>query len=452
MTICLRVFFLLIACSLGGMTLLAKEISVDDFLPATEGGTTKIEEPNKVIVDEAAGEVRAASAQDAINAAIVENTNEIKEEEASDAKPEVGHTLIRFPSGMGVVATGVASYKDVANKTLSRISQRQATIIAFTQAKKNLAKCLNGISNDSKDEIRDYLANVESEDGSLSNLAVSSETTLRQSVEMILRGFKVYSIYDDTKDRLIYVSIVTTPKTRGELARPAPNQIEVDSIREGIKQVLNEVKNGLTPPLGGHVIIVRSTGETAFIGFGSSVLRTNKSPAVQAQLKLHCQRIAEAYAQDSLCGLIVGDQLVWEGGVRERYADKHQEFAALGEDDPLLPDQNGRQKLTEVREEIMATVETTEAYQTARTGYLPPGITVKTWFNQEKTWGHAMAVYLPSSTNLAAGIRDKVNATKIIQDIKTGGEEKTVQTTKETEVQKPLKRLPSGKVGKDEDL
>jgi len=451
MSICQRAL-LLFVFSLGGITLCAQEVSVDDFLSPTQGGTTAIKQPKKVVVNQKTDEVKAASAQDAINAAVIENKKEIKADGPSDDKPEIGTSLIRFPSGMGVVATGAASYRDVANKTLSRISQRQAAIVAFTQAKKNMAQYLNGMSNDGKDEIREQLANVETKDDSLSNLETNSDINIQQCVDMMLRGFKVYSILDDIESKHVYVTIVTTPKTRGELARPAPNQIEVDSIREGIQQVLNEVRNGLVPPLGGHVITVRATGETAFIGFGSSVLRTNENPAIQAQLKLSCQKIASAYAQDSLCGLIVGDRLVWEGGVRERYKDKHQEFAQLAENDPLAPNVNGRQKLAKVRDEVVATLETTDVYKSARRGYLPPGTIQKSWFNSDKTWGYAMAVYLPSSTNLAAGIRDKVNATKIIQDIKAGGEEKTVKTKKPTKVQQPLKKLPSGKVGKDDDL
>jgi len=454
MSICQRALLLLFVFSLGGISLSADGPSVDDFLlPDEKGGTTEIDKPKEVVVNRKTDEVKAASATDAINAAVIENKKEIEEAGgSSDDKPEVGTNLIRFPSGMGVVATGAASYKDVANKTLSRISQRQAAIVAFTQAKKNMAQYLNGLSNEGKDEIRDELANVETEDASLSNLKTSNETTIKQCVDMMLRGFKVYSIYDDFESKMVYVTIVTTPKTRGELARPAPNQIEVDSIRAGLQQVLDEVKNGLMPPIGGHIITVRATGETAFIGFGSSVIRYHDKESIQTRFRLSGQTTAAAYAQDSLCGLIVGDRLVWEGGVRERYEDKYLEFKGLDGEDPLAPTVNGRQKLTKARDEVVATLKTTDVYRSARKGFLPPGITVKSWFNEDETWGYAVAFYVPSAANLAAGIRDKVKAATIIQDIKTGDEEKTETTKKPTRVQKPLKKLPSGKIGKDDDL
>ena len=454
MSICQRALLLLFVFSLGGISLSADGPSVDDFLlPDEKGGTTEIDKPKEVVVNRKTDEVKAASATDAINAAVIENKKEIEEAGgSSDDKPEIGTSLIRFGSGMGVVATGVGSYSDVANKNLSRISQRNAAIVAFAQAKRNMAQYLNGLSNNSKDEIREQLANVETEDDSLSNLETSSDTTIRQSVEMMLRGFTVYSVLDDTESKQVYVTIVTTPKTRGELARPAPNQIEVDSVREGIKQVLNEVREGLVPPLGGHVITVRGTGETAFIGFGSSVLRNNAKASVQAKLDVICQTVSRAYAYDSLCGLIVGDKVVWEGGVREQYKDEHVEFAKLAGKDPLAPNVNGRQKLEKARTNMVATLQNTDVFKNAKDGKIPPGVIVNSWFNKEKTWGHTMTIYMPSAANLAAGIRDKVKAATIIQDIKTGDEGKTETTKKPTRVQKPLKKLPSGKIGKDDDL
>jgi Tfp pilus assembly major pilin PilA len=56
---------------------LAEGISVDDFLSAVEGGETKIQQPTKVKVDEKADTLEAATAQDAVNAAVEQNKKEI---------------------------------------------------------------------------------------------------------------------------------------------------------------------------------------------------------------------------------------------------------------------------------------------------------------------------------------------------------------------------------------
>lgn len=435
---------------------LAEDISVDDFLPAVEGGETKVQQPAKVKLDEKADTVEAATAQDAVNAAVEQNKKEIKKEGANTENPQVGTTLINFPSGLGVVATGAASYRVVDNPVATRISQRQATIIAFTQAKKNLAAYLNGLSNESKDQIREYLSNVETKDESLTNLDVSTDSTLRQAVEMMLRGFVVYELQDDATNNVIYLSVVTTPKTRGKLARPAPNHVEAESLREGLKKVLAEVKAGLVPPVGGRVVTVPTTGETAFVGFGSSVVRANRNAAAQAKLNLNAQKIAASYAQDSLCGLVIGDQTAWQGEILESYKDQYREFDEIAKDDPLKPNAQERKKLESAREEFISTMRTTDVYKSARKGVLPPGVTVRTWFDEDNAWSHGMAVYIPSVTNAAAGIRKEIDEAKILKSIRPGagggkaGTGKPVSSDKVARPSKKVKSLPSGKTKKDD--
>ena len=73
-------------------------------------------------------------------------------------------------------------------------------------------------------------------------------------MQMLLKGFVVYAVEDDTANRKVYVSIVTTPKTRGKFNRPSPNGLEADSIRDGLGQVLLEIQTGLIPPVGGKMI------------------------------------------------------------------------------------------------------------------------------------------------------------------------------------------------------
>ena len=446
-------FLLLIVGALVPQVVLADDISVDDFLAPVEGGETKIQQPTKVKVDVKADTVEAATAQDAVNAAVEQNKKEIKEQGANDAKPEVGTTLINFPSGLGVVATGVATYQVVDNPVATRISQRQAAIIAFTQAKRHLAGYLNGMSNEGKNRIRDHLANVETKDASLTNIGVSNDGTLRQAVEMMLRGFVVYELQDDTANHAIYLSIVTTPKTRGQLARPAPNHIEAESLREGLKKVLAEVKAGLVPPVGGRIVTVPTTGETAFVGFGSSVVRINSSAAVQARLNLSSRKIAAAYASDSLCGLIIGDRTAWQGEILESHKEKHREFDEITKDDPLKPDATEQKKLDAARDEFVSTMRTTDVYESARKGVLPPGIQVQTWFDDDKAWAHGMAVYVPSATNAAAGIRQSVNDATIIQSIRPGGNAgagtagntKPATSNNVDSPKKTVKPLPSGK-------
>ena len=440
-------------------SLQAADVSVDDFVSALEGGDTTVEQPAKVKVNAAESVVEAATAQDAVNAAVDLNKKDVSKEGPDEKKPQHGVTMVRFPSGLGFVATGASTYRVVDNPVASRISQRNAAIVAFTEAKKLLAVKLKGMSNEGKDTIRKAFSNVETKDKSLTNLSDQTESNLAQATEAMLRGFVVHEVYDDHEHNTMWVSIVTTPKTRGKLARPAPNQIEAETLRDGIKKMLAQVKSGLVPPVGGGIVTVPSTGETAFIGFGSSVIRANDNPAVQAKLNVNSLRIASAYASDSLCGLIIGDHTAWEGTILESHKEEYKEFEESDNDDPLKPNAGEQKKLDNAREAFVAKIETTDVYKSARKGTLPPGIVVKTWFDDDNTWAYGMAVYIPSVTNLAADVAKEMEQSKILQDIipsgeatgRKGGGKAEVGGGKVARPVKPVKPVPSGKA-KGDDL
>ena len=73
---------------------------------------------------------------------------------------------------------------------------------------------------------------------------------------------------------------VTTPKTRRQFNRSSLNGMEADSIRDGLNQVLLEIKNRLISPVSGKIIQVAATGEIAFVGLGSDVISTRNNSAM----------------------------------------------------------------------------------------------------------------------------------------------------------------------------
>jgi hypothetical protein len=379
------------------------QISADDFLPVAQGGPKEVKEPEKVAMKGTT--VTAASAQDAVNTAEQKNIDEA-----------VGARMVQFPSGLGFVATGMATYRAMENPTATRIAKRQAYVIAFTKAKKNLAEILGGLSNEGKESVRESLVNINLPKSEMTNISTESDESLRQTVDMMLRGFVIYEVKDDTAQNTVYVTIATTPKTRGKVARPAPNMVEANDLRDGLNQVIAEVRSGLVPPVGGRIITMRSTGETAFVGFGSSVVRTSQNNAVQLKLNLEAQKIAGMRAKDALCGLIVGDQASWEGSVKESLKDQVQEFESGTAGDPLArKDPASAKKLDEARQTFVSRMESNDVYQSARSGILPPGVNTKTWFDADHAWAYGMSVYVPSLTNAAATSGREMRESTILQ-------------------------------------
>ena len=431
------------------------QITADDFMPVVEGGSSEIADPAKVEVKDDL--VTAPTAQDAINAAVEENEKEL----AKGDTAEVGCKMVKFGSGMGFVASGMSSYRNMENPVATRISKRKAYVVAFASAKKNLAEHLSGLTTEGQTEVHEALVSTTLSADEMSNISQKTVQSYKQAVDMMLRGFVIYEVNDDVEKSMVTVSIATTPKTRGMLARPAPAAVEVETLRDGINQVLQEVKAGVVPPVGGRIIMVRSTGETAFVGFGSGVVRSSKNAAAQAKLKLNSQKIARARASDALCGVIIGDRSSWQSTMVDETVEGTQEFEEINkavEGDPL-----GKENVTETRkldkayDTFVSTLRTEEVFKSARSGVLPPGVTPRTWFDEDENWVYGMAVYIPSQTNAAAATAEEMKNSSIIQGIngaKPGQGKASNSAAVDPKVVKPgagVKRGPSGKVSDDND-
>jgi len=440
-----------LACCLTPVAASAQVPTADDFLPPVSGGPTDVKQPDQVAMTEQT--VTAATAQDAMNAAVRKNVEEL----AAGDTPEVGAKMVKFPSGLGYVASGVATYRTMENPTATRLAKRKAYVIAFTMAKKNLAEILGGLSNEGKELVRESLVNINLPKEEMTNISTESDESLRQAVDMMLRGFVIYEVKDDTTQNSVWVSIVTTPKTRGKFARPAPNALEAENLRDGLNQVIAEVRSGLVPPVGGRIITMRATGETAFVGFGSAVVSSSTNNAVQLKQNLAAQKIASMRSKDALCGLIIGDKTWWEGSVVESMQDQVQEFEALDPDDPLARrNPTAVKKLEEARQAFVARMESSDTYQSARRGILPPGVNTKTWFDEDKAWAYAMSVYVPSLTNAAATAGREMREAVILQPIDDSGRPSPAGGTGFTDenapatVNRPGKEVKPGPSGKIE--
>jgi hypothetical protein len=414
--------------------------SAASFIPAVRGGPTDIQEPEKVAVKDDV--VTAATAQDAINAAVEKNVDDL----GGSNIEEIGAVVVRFPSGIGFVATDMATYPVMANPTATRLAKRKAYVIAFVKAKKNLAEILGGLKNEGREDIREELLSLTLPEDEMANSSTVSEEVLKQTVDMMLRGFVVYEVKDDTEQDAVFVSIVTTPKTRKHVTRPAANAVVAGDAMEGLNQVLDEIRSGLVPPVGGRIIGVPSTGQTAFVGFGSAIVGNSTNRALQAKNNYTAKRIAAMRAKDALCGLLIGDQTTWEGSVTEKQRSEVKTFEPIAQEDPLSLDGT---KLAEPLEAFRSSRIFQEHASSVRSGILPPGVITKTWFDDEGAWSYSMSVFWApisvlaeqSAADMAKGPLYDPNA--IVSDpasdqVKRPGEN--------------VEQGPSGKVSSDRDL
>lgn len=419
--------------------------SADDFLPPVQASTPEQQQqlsqaqgPVQEVKDPATGQPAAEgkTAQDAINYVV--------------NKHSAGAEMVKFGSGIGWVATGAGGYEVMENPTATRIAKRNAYVKAFLDAKKKLAEALNGLSNEGRTQVLEQMEQVTDNKADLANFAATQDEKLEQAVQMLLKGFVIYAVEDDTAKKTVYVSIVTTPKTRGQFNRPSPNGMEADSIRDGLSQVLLEIQNGLIPPVGGKIIQVPATGEIAFVGFGSDVIRTSDNAAMQLKMRLNAEKIAQMRAKDALVGMIIGDDTGWKGKLDETTQQTIQDFETSdsGQDASL-------QRFEKTRQTFLNVQKSSEQFQSVRSGILPPGVTPKTFTSKDDAEVYAVAVYIPSVSQQAAQTAKEMSQAQLLDNPNEASGAATSPATQDDNVPRPKQDVapgPTGSVSRDKEL
>jgi hypothetical protein len=424
----------------------AQSFSADDFLPPAQSDDPaklrEVQDPAEVKSGTSdltgAPAVEAKTPQDAINAFIEQSAT--------------GFAEIRFPSGFGYAAKGVASYGSHANPVAAKIDQRNAYNIAYINAKTALAEGLGGLSNEGKSKLADSLTNIDSSEQSLSEFKTSATESIDQVISKVLRGYVVYDVRDDFEKHVVNVTIVATPKTMGYIERPDPSTIVAESVREGLNEILAEIKRNIVPPVGGRTVFVQATGEFAYVGFGSDVIRQDADPALQAKQALNSQKVAAIRANDALCGLIVGDSVNSRSSLSSDIATLATNFEKASASDPLKAADysEGYQALQERRREFLSVQTNSTLTTNLRKGVLPPGVQTSGWIDDDNAFAYSVAVWLPSASERARQAGDLMDGANILgggpssSSSAGGGDGKPLGT--------PLKPGPSGQVQSPDDL
>jgi hypothetical protein len=425
----------------------AQSLSADDFLPPVQAAApeqqqalTQVKGTVEEIKDPATGDtaVQATTAQDAINFIVNQHSP--------------GAEMMRVGSGIGWVATGMGSYEVMENPTATRIAKRNAYVRAFLEAKRHLAEALNGLSSEGKTQVLEQMETVSDAQSDLTNFAATQDEKLEQSVQMLLRGFVVYAVEDNTAKKTVSVSIVTTPKTRGQFNRPSPNGLEADSIRDGLNQVIVEIQKGLVPPVGGKIIQVPATGEIAFVGFGSDIVRTSDNATLQSKQQLNAAKIAQMRASDALVGLLIGDDSRWKSKLDESTQQTIAEF-----EDSDTGEDASRQRFEQTRQSFQNTQRSSEEFQSLRKGVLPPGVTRKNFSSPDNAEMFSIAVYLPSLSRAATQAAKEMSEARLIDSPNgaAGGATTGTLAPPKDVIPRPSREIapgPTGQISNDQDL
>lgn len=386
--------------------LMAANISIDDLLPPAQAETEEqreqllnIKQVGQVVVSKDQGidgksVVEAASCSDAVNYAL-KNMSELDD----------GVMQVKFPSGLGWISRGTSDYAVYENPTATYIAQRKAYVVAYINAKTSLAKALNSFSNVEKETLKEQIKSYSDEEKDLNQVKSSLVETSDERINALIRGYVVYDVNDskiDDTNRTVAVAIVTTNKTLNGLRRLSENAISANSVQDGLKQILAELNNKIIPPIGGTSIFVPQTGEMAFVGYGSSVVRSGKNVSVQRKLLKSSSKIAQMRARSALVGILKGDNIESITKSMEDTTTDDKEFVELTKNDPLNKNnENEIVELEKAQNKFRSMQTYNDTMSSFRNGIVPPGVIVKTFEDDKKPVVTAIAIYMPSMTDAA---------------------------------------------------
>ncbi len=276
---------------------------------------------------------------------------------------------------------------------------------------------------------------------------------IEDTVNGLIRGYVVYDIQDKQIQKENYgkvsVTIVTSPRTMSSASQINQNSLTASNLNDGLNHVLNEISLGLVSPVGGTTVYIPSTGEVALIGFGSAIIADNANPAVRAKIALTAQKLAVMRARNSLCGIILGDEISAKSQVDSSTREFSQEFEALAKNDPVshLSDTDRlTKKFNEQKNSFVDQTFSKDEITSFRKGNLPPGVMVKAYVDESGSLAQAIAVYIPSSS------RDAANFGKKMQNESNFNTDSSSYPVSSGQSSIQIKQGPSGRVTKDENL
>jgi hypothetical protein len=418
-------------------------LSADDFLLPVRAADVAQRNEWMAIKDESAVKTEvdpvlntelttAPTLQDAINKTI--------------EKPRPGCRIIGEPGGgYAFVATGQGTYKaDHENVTASRIEQRNAYVVAFMDAKAAMAQTLGEIVLRGATDFDRKIETIDSATTQLRNLETDLSESQMQTVRKVLKGYVTYAVQDEGNGS-VYVTLVSSSKTRGQFGRNGTEGITAPDLREGLDSLIAEIRAGFVPPVGGRIVEVPETGEIAFVGFGSSVVRYDPEADVQEELKLQAERVAGMRAADALAGILLGDDTRWKAHVDEDTLGLVADFETLEKSDPSTGESEVEMVEYEQRKRgIYNLLEESREIESVRNGVLPAGVIRETSLDDNDYFAYGIAVYIPSLSDEILKIGKEMEKTDLTKPMQPAKE--PLSPPAEGQPPTPIQRGPSGVV------
>ncbi len=328
--------------------------------------------------------------------------DELNAVRASNAKlkqvKRSGTQVFATREGMAIVAYGFATYDcDASNPNQQAEAQRFGSVEAHLNAKKALAKFLKGQTTEGKVAMTMNTTIMDTNEATLANTERKAKESVVESIEHMIHGAVVFDMHDDFEKREVSVSVVASPRTIGAVQATSVGTLTAKSIEDGLAFVLNEIELGLVPPVGGRFVVVESTGQFYWIGFGSELAKVHKNKATQGILKDTAKKGAALKANNALLAIINGERISAGSEFEKEYERTSAEFDGLT---------NAAKPAESIA--AMCRTATRDNVESVAAGKLPPGIIMKDY--ERGAWMYSIGMYNPEISAAAKELAREMQA------------------------------------------
>ena len=273
------------------------------------------------------------------------------------------------------------------------------------------------------EQVQSFIVNESARDEADSGVSTRNESfnaSVDSVTEALLKGYVTYDVRDDVENSTIYVTLVSTARTQGRYNRPTSDTQQAENLKDGINKIFAEIQSGVVPPVGGRIVNVPETGEIAFVGFGSEVVRPSDNKKAKADNRQSARRRATLRAEASLCGIIRGDNMMASDS--DSLASENNSESYIGNkkidlSDPIdeLTSDAEKADAQQAAQGFRSSSSNRQVIQSAVKGIIPPGVSPKAWLDDEGAFAYAVAVYVPSVTQKATQMHQDMKDSQIVQ-------------------------------------
>jgi hypothetical protein len=357
----------------------AQNLDLDSFLAPVQGGNEAVQGDVEV-----GDTVHAETMQDGLNAA-----NGLLAEDGD------GVLLVSTKTGLGTIARASASYNTYQNINATMLSKRGAYFRAYQEAKRQLLVNFEGVQNNCEGAVNDDLVVIDTGVESTANTLTESSEVCRETISGLLAAFVVFDVDDNVNELEVSISVASSTKTRSAFLRLSEAVIQTGDPNAAFQNLMVEIARFATPPMGARLITAPDTGEQVVVGFGSSIIRTNKNKSVAKRLAKAAKSNADTRARNALVQFLQGDKLYWEGGFDESQIEGSEQFKIPVDEEGNVGDP---QVLDNERNVFMNILTDSQAYSTVSSGKVPPGVRTRSFKSEDGYWQFSVAVFQQSAT------------------------------------------------------